>query len=175
MAEISEKYEKIIELFSMNEEIDGIIITKNGKYKGVLSARSLIKIISEKNIAAARDQNPLTKLPGNRKIKNFIEKSLEDIFQEYILIYYDFDNFKPFNDIYGFDAGDRAILMFADILKKNFEKDENFIGHIGGDDFFVGLKSGSIEKEILIETAKASAVEFRNEVLKLYKEEDKIK
>ena len=65
--------------------------------------------------------------------------------------------------------------MFADILKKNFEKDENFIGHIGGDDFFVGLKSGSIEKEILIETAKASAVEFRNEVLKLYKEEDKIK
>lgn len=175
MAEISEKYEKIIELFSMNEEIDGIIITKNGKYKGVLSARSLIKIISEKNIAAARDQNPLTKLPGNIKIKNFIEKSLEDIFQEYILIYYDFDNFKPFNDIYGFDAGDRAILMFADILKKNFEKDENFIGHIGGDDFFVGLKSGSIEKEILIETAKASAVEFRNEVLKLYKEEDKIK
>ena len=67
--------------------------------------------LSEKNIAIARDQNPLTKLPGNTLITAYISETLNDLENTYVYVYFDFDNFKPFNDSYGFRIGDRAILL----------------------------------------------------------------
>ena len=54
----------------------------------------------------------------------------------------DLDNFKPFNDYYGFRSGDRVIKLLADILEKAANRlgSEVFVGHIGGDDFFLGWK-----------------------------------
>lgn len=88
-----------------------------------------------KRIYLAREQNPLTKLPGNRMINDFIEDALREENADYTLVYFDFNNFKAFNDKYGFRQGDRAILLFADILSKATQINRFFIGHIGGDDF----------------------------------------
>ncbi|MFX7506900.1 diguanylate cyclase, partial [Acinetobacter baumannii] len=55
-----------------------------------------------------------------------------------IACYLDLDNFKPFNDKYGFRAGDRALLMFSELLKMLQVGNDIFVGHVGGDDFFVG-------------------------------------
>ena len=60
-----------------------------------------------------------------------------------VLAYIDFDNFKPFNDTYGFRQGDRAILLFAELCRKSADPQTWFLGHIGGDDFFVGIKTAS--------------------------------
>lgn len=146
MADIRASVEKILEVYNQNENIEGIIILDDMKYAGFLSSSSLLKIINEKNLARARDENPLTKLPGNTLIYEYASHALKDTGSPWILIYFDFDHFKPFNDRYGFRTGDRVILMFADMLRKYALKGERFAGHIGGDDFFLGIHREDLEK-----------------------------
>jgi EAL domain-containing protein (putative c-di-GMP-specific phosphodiesterase class I)/GGDEF domain-containing protein len=173
VSDINTKIEKILEYFAMDENSEGILLTENGKYIGFLSARSLLRVINEKNITLARDQNPLTKLSGNTMINEFIEAALEDISSNYVISYFDFNNFKPFNDRYGFRQGDRAILLFADILKKASSMSKFFIGHVGGDDFFAGFKVG--EKEISQIHGKIKYIidKFRDDALSLHDQQDR--
>ncbi|WP_084462589.1 bifunctional diguanylate cyclase/phosphodiesterase [Oceanibaculum pacificum] len=141
VAEISEDSNKILEIFSMAENREGILIVSEHRYVGFLSTTSLLRLINEKNIAMARDQNPLTKLPGNNSIHAYIAGALTDESRACSLVYFDFDNFKPFNDAYGFRQGDRAILLFAELMQKQLGSSgfAGFLGHVGGDDFFAGF------------------------------------
>lgn len=140
IADIHTPVEKILEIYSQNEHIEGIIIVDNLKYKGFLNARSLLKVLNEKNLTVARDQNPLTKLPGNTLIHKYVSEALMENDTPYFMVYFDFDNFKPFNDTYGFRQGDRVILLFSELLKTQAQTLNGFVGHIGGDDFFMGVK-----------------------------------
>lgn len=129
---------RIIELYTNNPQSAGIIVTSNSLYLGFLSARAIISIMNEENLIIARDQNPLTNLPGNRIIQNYIDDvSMQE--SAYMLCYFDLDNFKAYNDIYGFRNGDRIIQLFADILRTTLPA-LFFKAHIGGDDFFVANK-----------------------------------
>ena len=85
----------------------------------------------------ALDANPNTGLPGNNSINKIITETLQNN-EAGCMIYADLDNFKAFNDKYGFARGDAVIQFTADILKKAVKAngcDDAFIGHIGGDDF----------------------------------------
>lgn len=83
------------------------------------------------------DANPLTRLPGN----NAIMRELDDRMargEEFSVGYVDLDNFKAFNDKYGFARGDEALRMTGRLLLSmvaNLGPGVGFIGHIGGDDF----------------------------------------
>jgi len=84
------------------------------------------------------DANPLTRLPGNYTIMANIQKTImkKDHFS---LCYLDLDNFKAFNDRYGFARGDEAIRMTARIITNvvyRISDSDGFVGHVGGDDFF---------------------------------------
>ena len=153
-ADINSSIDTIVELFSNNSESVGIIITENSKYYGFLSARAIISIMNEENLLIARDQNPLTKLPGNIVIEEYISQISQDN-SSYILCYFDLDNFKVFNDVYGFRNGDRVIQLFADLLKKDLDS-HIFKAHIGGDDFFVAFDS-------------KKNIDFKNIILKIHK------
>lgn len=91
--------------------------------------------------------NPLTRLPGNLTITRQIQQRLDrnEIFS---LAYADLDNFKPFNDRYGFGRGDELIRMTGRIIF-NFVKVTQpkgyFVGHIGGDDFVIIMKPELME------------------------------
>ncbi len=148
VAPIDSEVEQILEIFSLNESSEGVIIVDELRYAGFLSARSLLQVINEKNIAMARDENPLSKLPGNNKITNVVAAALDDTEETYSFIYFDFDNFKPFNDVYGFRQGDRAILLFAELLRKFLGGSNTFLGHVGGDDFFAAIKAGTFDHVI---------------------------
>lgn len=81
--------------------------------------------------------NPLTRLPGNISINRQIQERL-DRSQTFALAYADLDNFKPFNDHYGFSRGDEMIRVTGRLILnivKNRQPQEGFVGHIGGDDF----------------------------------------
>ena len=79
------------------------------------------------------DNNPLTKLPGNTSIQNAIEKALG---KPMAVCYIDINNFKPYNDTYGFGHGDEVLRMVARIMSNAVrESGGGFAGHIGGDDF----------------------------------------
>ena len=170
--EISWGIDKILETYNLNSKNSlGIFITQSGKYKGFINLNSLLTLSYKRNIEIATNQNPLTKLPGNNQIEKFIDKTLRKN-QKTIthIIYFDFNDFKPFNDIYGFRQGDRAILIFSELLQKRYPKDA-FIAHIGGDDFFVGLKNYDY-KEVYHLTATVQE-EFSNSAKNIYTKKDK--
>ncbi|MBN2406142.1 MAG: HEAT repeat domain-containing protein [Elusimicrobia bacterium] len=84
------------------------------------------------------DLNPLTGLPGNREIKRRIGYALDA--RDKMIVYLDIINFKPYNEVYGFAAGDNVILRLAGLLKKlcaDICGESSFLGHIGGDDFII--------------------------------------
>jgi diguanylate cyclase (GGDEF)-like protein len=171
IVDINTKAEKMLEIFSVGETVEGIIMTAQMEYIGFLSAKALLRVLNEKNLMTARDQNPLTKLPGNTLIYGYVSEALVDIESSYTLVYYDFDNFKPYNDRYGFRNGDRVILLFAEILQKRFSRENCFIGHIGGDDFFVGFKNLRFEEAH--ELTAMAIQEFTDGVKPYYDESDR--
>ena len=146
IADIHSSVEKLIETYTQYNNNEGLIMVDDMKYVGLLSTNALLKLINEKNLTMARNQNPLTKLPGNTMIHEYFSESLSDMASNYHLTYFDFDNFKPYNDQYGFRNGDRLILMFADLLKDAGMSEKRFVGHVGGDDFFIGIKGGNRDK-----------------------------
>mgnify|MGYP000273901028 CR=1 FL=1 len=83
--------------------------------------------------------NPLTGLPGNIEIQSEVDRRINSgmIFS---MIYADLDNFKAYNDVYGFAYGDKAIKLLSEIIVENVHLHGtagDFIGHIGGDDFII--------------------------------------
>ncbi len=165
--------DKALEIFNHDPNSSGIFITKANKYAGFIDLRALLQLSHKRNLEIAENQNPLTRLPGNKQIELFIFKSLKN--KEKCtshILYFDFDNFKPFNDHYGFRQGDRAILLFSELLQKKYPSD-SFVAHIGGDDFFIGLKNSSIE-DVYTKTNDALE-EFRESAKNLYTKEDKEK
>jgi len=82
------------------------------------------------------DANPLTKLPGNTSIITKIQELIEQE-KDFALGYVDLNNFKAYNDKYGFLRGDEVIKMLARVLVNSVNqiREDTFVGHIGGDDF----------------------------------------
>jgi diguanylate cyclase (GGDEF)-like protein len=85
-----------------------------------------------------RETSPLTGLPGNFAISRELEVRIAEQPQDFSVIHVDLDNFKAFNDHYGFVRGDHAIQFTAQVLRDAVAGDRaTFIGHIGGDDFVI--------------------------------------
>lgn len=85
------------------------------------------------------DANPLTRLPGNLSIQQTLESRIHS-HRPFAVCYADLDKFKGFNDRYGFERGDDAIRETARILLQAVQAHggpDDFIGHIGGDDFVI--------------------------------------
>ncbi|MDI6703932.1 MAG: response regulator [bacterium] len=86
-----------------------------------------------------RDVNPLTGLPGNIMIEKEIKRRIESG-ELFAVLYADIDNFKAYNDYYGYSLGDRAIKFIGDVILSSVEgygNESDFVGHIGGDDFII--------------------------------------
>ena len=103
---------------------------------------------------AARDLSPLTGLPGNFKITAEIEQCIREE-RDFALVHGDLDNFKAFNDHYGFMRGDEVIRFCANCFNEAAETlgiSDAFVGHIGGDDFVAVIPPGMSEafcKEVI--------------------------
>lgn len=116
-----------------------------------------------------RRVSPLTGLPGNVQIQAEMKKRLLNK-EDFAILYVDLDNFKAYNDIYGFLNGDEIIKFTARCISNHMsdtQTEDNFVGHIGGDDF-VAISSNidceSICQDIILE--------FDHGVLKYFNEED---
>ena len=82
----------------------------------------------------------LTGLPGNTLIERAIRRTVETPGSRWAILYVDMDEFKAYNDVYGFLAGNGLIKALARILadvsrERGHDSDHDFVGHIGGDDF----------------------------------------
>jgi GGDEF domain-containing protein len=111
-----------------------------------------------------RDLSPLTGLPGNFRITTELENRVRDG-KPFAVVYGDLDNFKAFNDTYGFMRGDAVIKFTADTLVQVANEvigDGVFIGHVGGDDFVIMFEPDRIEAfcEAVIKTFDDGILEF---------------
>ena len=115
-----------------------------------------------------RKVSPLTGLPGNVQIQAEMKKRLLNR-EVFAILYFDLDNFKAYNDVYGFSNGDEVIKFTARTISKHvhqIEESDNFLGHIGGDDFVAIVSKTDYEKvcqDIILEFDKF-AVSYYNEV-----------
>jgi len=134
--------------------------------------RELISRVNNtlKRIERNRWANPLTGLRGNVEIHAEINKRIARN-ETFAVLYLDLDNFKAYNDAYGFTSGDRAIKLTSDIITSNVQLANNpgdFVGHIGGDDFVVITVPDKIE-----ELCEGIINDFDKKIVELYSEDDK--
>lgn len=111
------------------------------------------------------DCNPLTRLPGNPSIQYRIEQEINSG-RKFAVLYCDLNNFKAFNDKYGFAAGDRVLLATARLLISAAQQDpSSFVGHIGGDDFIIVCAWEQAEKiaHYIVTEMTSLAPNFYNE------------
>lgn len=113
---------------------DSFIVTRSGRYYGMGRVQDLMKALCELQLSSARHANPVTLLPGNVTIDQEIERHLRRGIS-FVAVHWDLDSFKPFNDLYGYRMGDEIIRLTARILENVTDATEDFLGHIGGDDF----------------------------------------
>lgn len=169
---INQSLDEILTVYAVSDIPEGIMVTKDFEYIGFLTSHSFLQLLNERRLEQAQHQNPLTGLPGNHLISSYIANALDDNSgNHWIFVYFDFNNFKPFNDRYGFRQGDRAILLFSDIIKRNLSSTETFIGHVGGDDFFAGFNgthAGAVHSKI-----NKSLDDFNRQVESFYEIEDR--
>lgn len=153
----------------ISDKVDGIdagaddYVVKPFEPKELLARIRMILRRTERDLEA----NPLTLLPGNVSILNELSKRLEK--QEPLAVcYVDLDKFKSYNDKYGFEHGDEVIRETARILIRSTQEKgnpEDFIGHIGGDDFVVITTPDKVDnvcKKIIADFEKVSP-SFYNE------------
>ena len=119
---------------------DGFIVTENGHYVGLGTGDQLVRSVTETRIEAARHANPLTFLPGNIPISQHIERLLKKQVG-FVACYADLNNFKPYNDYYGYWRGDEMIRLIASIAMEQCNPQRDFLGHVGGDDFLLLFQS----------------------------------
>lgn len=151
---------------------DAIVVKKGSYYYGLVSVKNLLQFSIEYERDYARELNPLTQLPGN----TIINRVLGDVMVylgRYVVLYFDLDNFKAYNDIYGFDNGDKIIKMTSKLILNHIKAQDvinSFVGHIGGDDFVAVMELKSVERlQSLIEEILR---EFDAQILGYYNEKD---
>lgn len=107
--------------------------------------------------------NPLTELPGNISIMQEVNRRLKNR-EKFAFVYLDIDNFKAYNDKYGFEKGDDIIKFTAGTIKKCTDSSD-FIGHIGGDDFILICKTDKAENicQKIIKLFEESIAQFYND------------
>lgn len=117
----------------------------------------------------AIDANPLTHLPGNNTVVATIQRAVDDG-ADMAVIYTDLDNFKAYNDAFGFNAGDDVLLFNAETLQTVLRlvcADEGFLGHVGGDDFVIMVPADRLE-----EAGREITERFDRGISAFYNDED---
>ena len=159
-------------LGSRDSRIEGLdlgvddFITKSVDIRELLARIRMILKRSRQGL----DANPLTRLPGNLSIESRIEDALAKGSPTAVL-YVDLDQFKAYNDCYGYEAGDHVLRALADALVKvarGHDGPPDFVGHIGGDDFILITEPARME-----EAARRVIAEFEAAVPAFYNETDR--
>jgi len=132
----------VITLINKRQLREQLLTLKHGIDDYLIKPPDPLDLRTRIEIAIRRYQHsfyssPLTGLPGSRLIEDVVREKIEAD-APFTFAHIDIDNFKYFNDVYGYMKGDRVLMQTAYLLYsviKKFSNEDDFIGHIGGDDF----------------------------------------
>jgi diguanylate cyclase (GGDEF)-like protein len=141
-SDFSTSFIPVIMLTSQDQVNDKITGLEKGADDYVIKTVDPLELRARIEMVIRRTQeqsnaNPLTKLPGNIVIERVVQQRLA-AGGEFSVCYCDLDNFKAYNDKYGYESGDRVIVHTARLLIQSARENghsNDFVGHIGGDDF----------------------------------------
>jgi diguanylate cyclase (GGDEF)-like protein len=159
---------------AVNEKVEGLEVGANDYLTKPYSSKELLARVKSllQWSRTEREANPLTGLPGNVSIEKELRRRV-DSKEPFVFAICDVDYFKAYNDHYGYARGDQAIKMTASVITEAVEElgtGEDFIGHIGGDDF---VYITTPEKADLL--GERVTAEFNQRVNFLYNEADRRK
>lgn len=161
---ISSDWEKQHRIKILQQSIEYYIIKPIDQEYLYFTIKNILRLLQTN-----RRISPLTGLAGNVQIQAEMKKRLLNK-DKFAVFYFDLDNFKAYNDIYGFSNGDEIIKFTAKTIVRNIHAlglDDSFIGHIGGDDFVAITRATDYDK-----VCKNIIYEFDKEVLNYYNEDD---
>ena len=161
---ISSNYDKQHRLDILNCAVEYYILKPIDNDYFYHTIKNVVRLINTN-----RRVSPLTGLPGNVQIHAELKKRLSNR-EEFAVLYFDLDNFKAYNDVYGFLKGDEIIKFTAKTILKNVHAsdcEESFVGHIGGDDFVAIIDNNKYE-----EICQDIIAEFDAKVQDYFTEED---
>lgn len=161
---ISSEWEKEHRLKILEQSIEYFILKPIDREYFYYTVRNILNLLQNN-----RRISPLTGLPGNVQIQAEMKKRLLNK-EQFAMFYFDLDNFKAYNDTYGFSNGDEIIKFTARTIVDNVHKmgtEDSFIGHIGGDDFVAITGPTDYEK-----ICKNIISDFDTYVLGYYSDED---
>ncbi len=141
--EVSQPLEDLVQVLTSEDQRylnDGYVLVDGGRYVGLGTAEQLVRSVTELRIESARHANPLTFLPGNIPISEHIRRLIAGS-NGFAAGYCDLNNFKPFNDQFGYWHGDKMIRLLAGVIVAECDPERDFAGHVGGDDFVVLFQS----------------------------------
>lgn len=161
---ISSNWEKGHRIKILEQSIEYFIIKPVDQEYLYFTIKNILKLLQNN-----RRISPLTGLPGNVQIQAEMKKRLLNK-ERFAMFYFDLDNFKAYNDTYGFANGDEIIKFTARTIVDNIHNigmDNSFIGHIGGDDFVAITGAADYEK-----ICRDIISDFDTYVLGYYNDED---
>lgn len=146
---------------------DYIIVILDGQYHGITTVKDLLAKTTQLEVSRAKYSNPLSGLPGNIIIESKLKQTIDENIP-FSVLYFDIDNFKAYNDVYGFENGDKILCLTAQIIQQQLKTahgQDSFLGHIGGDDFIAILHDTDIEKicQAIIDSFDVRVRGFYNE------------
>lgn len=161
---ISEQREKVHKLEILKKGIEFYIKKPIDADFFLFTIKNISRLISANRCISA-----LTGLPGNVQIENELKRRIASK-KTYAVLYMDLDNFKAYNDKYGFTNGDDVIKFTSDIIQdaiQAYGKKGDFLGHIGGDDFVA-----VVDYENASKISKSIVKDFDKGIRKYYTDED---
>src|SRR6185312_9514165 len=158
---------RIVTARAAPQQHDVFVINRNGRYLGLGRTVDLLRQITSQQIQAAMHSNPLTGLPGNREIQTQLSQWAARR-RHFVACHLDLNHFKPYNDEYGYARGDQVLLHVAQVITRAVRRPVDFVGHVGGDDFVLLLRSldwtlrlGAMLEELTVSLMSFHAPEHR--------------
>ena len=161
---LSSNWDKEHRISVLKESIEYFIVKPLDKEYLYYTIKNVIRLLHTN-----RRVSPLTGLPGNVQIQTELKRRLLNR-ESFAILYLDLDNFKAYNDLYGFSNGDEVIKFTSKVIVSNVHNmniSDNFVGHIGGDDF-VAIVSQTDYNQL----CQNIIDEFDRDILNFYTEED---
>ena len=161
---ISSNFDKEHRIDILKNDVEYFIKSPIDEQYLYYTIKNIIRLMSSN-----RKVSPLTGLPGNVQIKVELKKRLLKK-ENFAIIYFDLDNFKEYNDTYGFLKGDEIIKFTAKTILNtmhNYKIEDSFVGHIGGDDFV-----GIISEVDYNKLCQDIIINFDNNIKQFFNDED---
>jgi diguanylate cyclase (GGDEF)-like protein len=161
---LSDQYEVTLKVQAFEAGADDYITRPFHKDELLARVRAQLRRVEQRFLS------PLTGLPGGIQVEQAIKYCLSRP-NPWSILYLDLDNFKAFNDVYGFLAGNDLIRLVGRICQyvvHEYGNSDDFVGHIGGDDFVV-MTTPDCAKLLSLRIA----IHFKGESITFYRPEDR--